>query len=286
MKTILYATDYSDNSIAALKYAHDMCVRMDAKLLVTHVGDYPTVINSKPGKSIKDLKNSRIEENNEKLEQFCKANLGEDWSKLNIKTEAIVDKSIVNGIVSKAKEVQSCLIITGMKGTSRLRKLIMGSTARNLIKEAPYPVLTIPEGTSFNEIKTIVYATDFQDQDLGAIKNLVEIAEPLHAKIKVVHVAPLKEVIDEGERKVLDEKLNKYVKYKNMELHIIYSNHIFNELKTYYGEKNADIIAMLERENNGIGKKLFYQNLLEKMKSYGKVPLMSFNAKNYGMFHL
>src|SRR5690625_7160865 len=171
---------------------------MDEKLLVKQEGDYPTVINSNPIKNIKELKNSRIEENNEKLEQFCKANLGEDWSKLNIKTEAIVDKSIVNGIVSKAKEVQSCLIITGMKGTSRLRKLIMGSTARNLIKEAPYPVLTIPEGTSFNEIKTIVYATDFQDQELGAIKNLVEFDEPLHAKIKVVHVATLKEVIEEG----------------------------------------------------------------------------------------
>lgn len=286
MKTILFATDYSDNSIAALKYAHDMCVRMDAKLLVTHVLDYPTTMDSRVEKTLMSIKKDAIEENNVKLELFCKDNLGDDWNKVKIKTEVIVDKSVVNGIISKAKEVQSCLIITGMKGASRLRKLIMGSTARKLIKEAPYPVLTIPEDTSFNEIKTIVYATDFQDQDLGAIRNLVEIAEPLHAKIKIVHVAPLKEVIDEGERKVLDEKLKKHVKYKNMELHIIYSNHIFNELKTYYGDKNADIIAMLERENNGLGKKLFYQNLLEKMKSYGKVPLMSFNAKNYGMFHL
>lgn len=286
MKTILYATDYSDNSIAALKYAHDMCVRMDAKLLVIHVVDYPAALNSKAGKSHMELEKKYLEEHHTKLEQFCKDHLDGDFDKMNIKAEAILDKSVVNGIISKAQEVQSCLIVTGMKGTSRLRKLIMGSTARNLIKEAPYPVLTIPENTSFNEVKTIVYATDFQNQDLGALNKLVEIAEPLHAKIKVVHVAPLKEVIDEGERKVLDNKLKKYVKYKNMELYIIYSNHIFKELKTYYGEKNADIIAMLERENNGLGKKIFYQNLLEKMKSYGKVPLMSFNAKNYGSFHL
>ncbi|WNH13073.1 universal stress protein [Thalassobellus suaedae] len=44
MKTILYATDYSENSELALKYAHNMSVKMKAKLLVIHVFDNPTFL--------------------------------------------------------------------------------------------------------------------------------------------------------------------------------------------------------------------------------------------------
>jgi len=44
MKTILCATDYSPNSIAALKYAYAISKKMDAGLLVIHVFDYPTAL--------------------------------------------------------------------------------------------------------------------------------------------------------------------------------------------------------------------------------------------------
>lgn len=282
MKTILYATDYSESSIAALKYAYNMCLKMNAKLLAVHIFDYPNMITSREESISQEL----LVGHQTKLNDFCKEHLGESWDKIPVKTEVIVNPSIINGIVEKAQEVQSCLIITGMKGTSRLRTIIMGSTTRDLIEEAPYPVLTIPKDAVFKEIKTIVYATDFQSQDLGAINRLVEIAEPLGAKVKIIHVCSIEDSVEEGQRKVNEEKLNKYVKYNNMELHVSCSDDIFKELQTYLTKNNADVVAMLERESSSYGKKLFYKSLVEKMKTFGEIPLMSFNAKNYGMFHL
>lgn len=282
MKTILYATDYSENSIAALKYAYNMSLKINAKLLAVHVFDYPKTISSREETISKEL----LTGHQTKLKEFCEEHLAWESDKTAVKTEVIVNPSIVNGIVEKAKEVQSCLIVTGMKGTSRLRTIIMGSTTRDLIEEAPYPVLTIPKDATYKEIKTIVYATDFQSQDLGAINRLVEIAEPLDAKVKVIHVSPIEYSVEEGERKVNEEKLNKYVKYNNMELYVSHSNDIFTELQSYLTKNNADIVAMLERESSSYGKKLFYKSLVEKMKADGRIPLMSFNAKNYGMFHL
>ncbi len=44
MKTILYATDYSENSVAALKYAHKMSEQLETRLVIAHVFDYPTVL--------------------------------------------------------------------------------------------------------------------------------------------------------------------------------------------------------------------------------------------------
>ncbi|MGB3345104.1 MAG: universal stress protein [Aequorivita sp.] len=286
MKTILYATDYSENSVAALKYAHNMCLNLKAKLWIVHVFDNPTIMQTRAEIPFPNLEKDALRGHTAKLEEFCKKHLGSNLKKMNVTIEAIMDKSAVDGIVSKSEKIQSLLIVTGMKGESKLRRLIMGSTARGLIEKAPHPVLTIPGDTSYHPIKTIVYATDFQVEDLDAIRKLAEIAKPLNAKIKIVHISPLEKPIDKGEKIELEKKVNNHVDYVNMELDILYSDDIFNELKICLDKNNADIIAMLERESTSYTSELFYRNLLKKMKSYGKIPLLSFNAKNYGMFHV
>lgn len=230
MKTILYATDYSENSVAALKYAHNMCLEIGSKLLVIHVFDNPTILQTKVKQPFPNLEKDALTGHTAKLEEFCKKHFGSDLKKINVEVEAIMDKSAVDGIVSKAEKIQSLLIVTGMKGESKLRKLIMGSTARDLIEKGPYPVLTIPGDASYNQIKTIIYATDFQEEDLDAIRKLATIAKPLNAIIKIVHISPLENIINEGEKIELEKKINNHVDYANMELDILYSDDIFNEL--------------------------------------------------------
>src|SRR5690554_4006039 len=155
MKTILYATDYSESSIAALKYAYNMSLKINAKLLAVHVFDFPKTISSRE----EDISKELLTGHQTKLTDFCEEHLAWESDNAPVKTEVIVNPSIVHGIVEKAKEVQACLIITGMKGTSRLRTMIMGSTTRDLIENAPYPVLTIPKDISYKQIKTMVYAS-------------------------------------------------------------------------------------------------------------------------------
>ena len=288
MKTILYATDYSENSVAALKYAHAMSSKMNAKLEVVHVFDYPTMLDSLSLKSedaFPDIEGDAYKKYNSKLSSFCKAHLDEELDKINVTVAAIEDKSVVNGIVSKAKEVNAFLILTGMKGGSALREVIMGNTAKHLIKRSPCPVLSIPGDTSPKLIETIVYATDFEEEDIGAIDKLTEVAKPFNAKIKIVHISSLKETIGKEEMKAIEEKIHKQIEYPKLEVVILYSDDVFNDLKIYFGNSNADLIAMLERESHGLASKIFHRDLVKRMESYGRIPLISFNAKNYSLFH-
>jgi len=286
MKTILYATDYSENSVAALKYGYAMSTRLKAQLLVIHIFDYPTFFGTKTIELLPHLEQDAFKEHTIRLEKFCKKYLERNVDKENVRVETIEDKSIVNGIISKANEIEPLLIITGIKGGSKLRELIMGNTTKCLIENAPCPVLTIPSDTSYNEIKTIVYATDFEEEDLGALNKLIEIAKPLNAKIKIVHISSLGESIGAGQKKHIEDKIHKHIDYTNLELDILYSDSIFKELKIYFRNTNADIISMLERKSNGFTSKMFHRDLVERMESYGRIPLISFNAKNYGIFHL
>ncbi|HUH29508.1 universal stress protein [Gelidibacter sp.] len=286
MKSILYATDYSESSVAALKYAHNLSLSLNAKLWVVHVFETPSIMQTKARIPFPKFEKDTFKKHTEKLEAFCKNHLGGDLEKMNIEVEAIQDKTAIDGIVSKAVDIQSLFIVTGMNSKNKLQRLIMGSTARGLVEKAPYPILTIPEDKAYNPIKTIVYATDFQQEDLDALCKLAAIAKPLDAKIKIVHICTMEKTICDIEKTQRMETIGKHVKYDNVELDVLHSDDIFTELITYSDKTNADIIGMLERESTSYTSDLFYRNLLKKMKSYGKIPLMSFNAKNYGKFHL
>jgi hypothetical protein len=233
-----------------------------------------------------DIEGDAFKKHLSKLHTFCTKNIKGELDELNIEIEAIENKSVVKGIISKANEIQAFLIITGMKGGSALREIIMGNTTKHLLKKSPCPVLTIPSHASHTQIETIVYATDFEEEDFGAIDKLTEIAKPFNALIKIVHIYPVKAMIKKRPINDIKEKIQKYIEYTNLEFDIFYSDDVFNDLRIYLGNENTDLVAMLERESNSLTSQVLHRDMVKRMESYGKIPLISFNAKNYGIFHL
>ena len=286
MKTILYATDYSENSVAALKYAHKLSEQMGTRLVVTHVFDYPTVLGTEGlDEPFPHLEESAFKSHRSKLEKFCEEHLGSVWKAPNIQLEAVENKSVVKGIISVAEEWHAYLIVTGMKGGSALREMIMGNTTKYLIEKAPCPILSIPSDASHVPIKTIVYATDFEEEDVYAIRKLTEMAGQLDAEIKVVHISTKDEYKGEMQMEWFKEMLHEKVKYKRMDFELLFTEDVFNALRIYLGDTNADLMVMLEREHKSILKKWFHQDLVKKMESYGRVPLLSFRGANHQLFY-
>ena len=289
MKTILYATDYSSNSIAALKYAYALSSKLKAKLLAVHVFDYPTLLdifNLKGEDPFPDIERDAFKKHHGKLADFCRNALGLDLQKANIHIEAIENKSVVKGIVSRAREADAFLLVTGMQGISAAREIILGHITKALLKKSPCPVLAIPAEASHTRMETMVYASDFEEEDLGALDRLTEIAKPFNAMIRVVHIVPPEDMVGEAQRKEMEDRIRKHIKYDRFELDITYSDDAFEALRIYLGKVSADLVAMLERDDKSFAAQLFHRDLVKKMESYGKVPLLSFNARHYGIFHL
>jgi nucleotide-binding universal stress UspA family protein len=282
MKTILYATDYSQNSEAALKYAYSLCKTLNTKLIVVHVFDYPTLLDDfslKGEAPFPDIERDALSTHLSKLEQFCTKVLKSDLEKLNLEVEAIEHKSVVDGIIEKVIATNAFLLLTGMKGGSHFREVIMGNTTRHLIDKSPCPVLTIPADVSHRKIETVVYATDFEKDDINDILFIAEIAEVFGANIKIIHISPLKEFDRNKLMTDFEKKVREKTMYPNIEFDIIPSDNTFEELRLYLGKVNADIIAMLERKSNDLFKKIFHRDLVKKMEFYGKIPLLSFKEK-------
>lgn len=285
MNRIICATDYSENSITALKYAYSISKKLDTNLLVTHVFNLPTLLKIEFEESFINNEKELFKQQQLKLKKFCNLHLGDDFDEMNVTIEVIENSSAFKAIISKADEIKAFMIVVGIKGTNILKE-VMGSTTRQLIDKAPCLVLAIPEHIIYKEIDTIVYATDFEaDADIEVIKKLSKVAKAFEAKIQVVHITTEKEYDVELQMNLFKDKLKKKVDYEKIKFKILVSDDVFNTLNTYLEEIDADIVVMLEREKRGFLNKLFHQDLVKKMDAYGKTPLISFNEDNFGMFH-
>lgn len=76
---MLYASDYSENSVGALKYAHAPTEQLGMRLVIIHVLDCPTVLGTKGlGEPFLHLEETAFKNHRTKLEEICKQNLETD----------------------------------------------------------------------------------------------------------------------------------------------------------------------------------------------------------------
>ena len=170
MKTILYASDYSKNSVAALKYAQKLSAMVNARLVVTHVFGHPMVTEGMVTENLPKIRKQTLIKHRAKLQDFCQQHLGGQWKTMNLQIAPVEALAILDGILAIAIDWRAELIVVGAKGQSAFQDVLLGTTTKRLIMKATCPVLAIPSRTGFTAPKTIVYATDFEQEDVYAIQ--------------------------------------------------------------------------------------------------------------------
>ena len=143
--TILFPTDYSGASEAALRYAIQLARTSSAKLLVLHV--VPPDI-SYEGVVPNDSQHTR-EADEAQLASVVEAVTGENGVECE---RRVVTGDPLAEILDVAKRETASLIVMNTTGRSGLRRLLMGSVAEAVLRKAPCPVLTFspkaePPGT-------------------------------------------------------------------------------------------------------------------------------------------
>ncbi len=280
MKTLLYATDYSENSLPAFHYAQMLSESLKARLYVLHVFDMKATFISTVSLTYAKREEIVLREQAEKLEKFCKKHSGE-----NVMADSLLpvvhENSIPSaGILEKVESLNAEMIIIGTKGSSLLQDLFMGSTASNLISDSYIPVLAVPSVSGVRPIEKIVYATAFEEADILAVRKLVALAGAIDAEIKLVHITNKKEYAGEDQMAWFREMLENKVDYPMITFDLLFSEDISGTLLDYVRKEGGDLIVMLERESPNFLQRLWRQDTVKKVKMQLELPLLSFHKKN------
>lgn len=278
MKTILYATDRTDQSVPMLHYAYELSIRFKANLVVLYVHRLPPLrvaVTRRP----EHIEFKVVKEQTEILSAFCEKHLGSGTDSGKVRFEVIVKDSILNGILEVSNKLSSDLILIGRKEKYTDRGIFAGDIGQGLLKRSTCPVLIAPNHSNSVSIETVVYATDFEEADIQALKKLVPIAEEVNAKIHVVHIASRELYEGKDRMESFKEMLSDQVDYQNLEFNVIFSDNIVKEIDSYSKSINADIIALLHREDKGFFKNLFNKSVVTQLEDYISIPLLSFNKE-------
>lgn len=278
MKAILYATDYSQNSVAALRLANELAIKLEAKLIVMHVFDIPISLASPVSITYLNKEKKLFVEHKTKLKSFYRKHLSDFLDENMITFVVHEDGSVHDGILEKAFKFDIDLIVVGTKGASQIKEFILGSTAKNLIRKSSCPVLAVPEKSTMISPKKIVYATDFEQADIFAIKRLVKIAEIFNAEIKVVHITSKKEYAGPDQMEWFKEVLAEKLAYDKLEFAFIFSDAIFEELVGYLEDSQTDVLAMLERKESTFYQKYLQTDMVKKMLKTINIPVLSYSV--------
>jgi len=141
IKTILYPTDFSEGSAFALQYAVDLAKRYGAKLYLFHViydvakGAGWYVPHASMDELYKDIEKGAKKE----LERFSI----EELRGLKNMERVVVTGVPHDEIIKFVKKNKIDLIVMGSHGKKGMDRILFGSTASNVVRFAPCPVLTV-----------------------------------------------------------------------------------------------------------------------------------------------
>ena len=144
LKKILYPTDFSEYSLAALPYAVRLTQQNDAELFCVHVvempqeeyltSEYMVPLNVPHVPEDKVLRNARA-----RMERFMAENL----SGIDRVTSRVLKGIPFIEIIRYAREQSIDLIVIGTHGHSALAAMLLGTVAEKVVRKAPCPVLTV-----------------------------------------------------------------------------------------------------------------------------------------------
>ncbi|MBZ5720018.1 MAG: universal stress protein [Acidobacteriia bacterium] len=191
LKNVLFTTDFTSASVAALPYVTALAGWYGAKIVVVHCVEPEPVLSMPMEPMPQDMdfnwRNAKI-----KMGEFLRSRPLEGTAHETLVLQG--DLWPVLEDVIRRHEID--LIVLGTHGREGIKKLVMGSSAEQIFRRAACPVLTvgpkaIHPSVRFENWKHILFATDFSAGSLGALPYALSLAEENQAALTLLHMISL-----------------------------------------------------------------------------------------------
>lgn len=275
MKTILFPTDFSENAVHASRYAGMMAKLFDANVILLHVYHIPMVPAYNTSFEVKDA----VSQNENEIKQQLQTFATEFRMDSNLASERIIQKVEYGFASEKTIEIANSMnvdmIVMGTKGASNMLDKWLGTHAQDVMAKAECPVFTIPNDVSIEFPQRILYAADFKDDEIHAVQKVLDIAKPLGATCKVVHIhEEFEPNIGHAVEETIKE-LEQNFKEDDVTVQQFHRDDTIEGLETYMKTYEPDILALAIHEKSFLDN-IFSTSISEHFIQEAKIPILTF----------
>ena len=287
MKKILVPTDFSEQAKYALDFAVQLANRNGGTVILLNVVDYPglstvwmgglnVIGGSEPPVDNIDetFINNLLEKSREELAEWIRQSGG--------KESAIVPKvQIGNPYFCIAEEIETGkvdLVIMGTRGISGFEELLIGSTTDKVVRLSKCPVITIRQQKEADQIKDIVFASNFEEKQDLVVENLLKLHHLLGATLHLVKInTPVNFQSNQVMKREMDDFVEKYT-LRDFTVNL-YSDFTEEDGITHFSEeRDADMIALGTHGRTGL-MHLLSGSIAEDVVNHAKRPVWTCRIK-------
>ena len=185
---ILCATDFSAHSVSVLAHAAAIARRYRSKLYLGHI--IPTdVYRSVPA----EVMTEALTQTRGYAQDAMRNQLTLEYLQ-GLPTEPVIrEGSVVLELLKLADEVKASILVIGTRAHHGLERLLEGSVAEEVFRQAPCPVLVVPpavEEQSGVPVRRVLFPTSFSENSLRAAPYAFSLARRHRARLILLHVLP------------------------------------------------------------------------------------------------
>jgi nucleotide-binding universal stress UspA family protein len=284
MKNILVLTDFSENASHSAEWGIILSRKLQANIILYNTFLTAVVV---PNYSGGPLATDELIE----LQDESKRKL----KKLANQLHAIIDKadpadykpvvqcllgegSLGNNIreIIDAKDIE--LIVMGAPTESTMERILLGSSVSDVIEKTNCPALVVPQNADLKKLHRIVFATDFSEADIKAVRYLVMLGKLFNYELEIIHVdVPGTKGVHTREEEIGFIEQIAQLKYPRITYRDIRGKDVVDRLNRICTERETDVLALMHHQHSFFSR-LFQKSTTKMALAKQKIPLLIFSS--------
>lgn len=277
MKRILVPTDFSEFADKALQTAVAIAQKSGAELFLLNANEM--AVAALPIAEYyyydKEKEQSYLQMVNESLDKTLQR-IASDMDLGDVKISTLVESGLLVDVVEEVcKREQIDLVVMGTQGATGTKEMLVGSNTEKVVRNAPCPVLSVPN-KAYSGFGTIVFPTTLRPDQATAFKKLAMMQQVFDGKIHLLylnnpaHLPNDEAIVNRKDEMVSDAGL------KNVEIFMGEQN-VFDEenaILQFAKNQNADMIVMATHQRKGLSH-LFLGSITEDTVNHSDIPVLA-----------
>src|SRR5258708_11723 len=188
IRTIVVATDCSETSDRALRYADRIASHSGATVVAVYGAPFSTSTVEGLGVAAAFTSHDDREQMMLPVRHCIEESLGRMLSPATARAIIVADQTPSEAIVTAAEERDADLIVIGSRERSRIARAILGSVTLSVLQASARPVLIVRERGCDRELRHIVCPFKNTPQSIAATRLAKELADVSGAELRLLHV--------------------------------------------------------------------------------------------------
>lgn len=282
MDTLLALVREPDDAKELVRFSMNLASDLSLNLKLLYVQDPVDYPFGGPG--LTGEASVRIEINMEDLIKDAEQKLTkfmEEYAKNNVAVEISTETGIIKPIIEKLLADKRINMLV-QESSDEDGFWTQNSTYMDIARNIKCPVWMIPEKSEYRSFGEIIYATDYQEEDLGTLQKLIGLTHTFSPNITALHITQSMDFEVRIKKAGFQEMVYMKTGYDRVRVDSLMErggDDIGQMIKQYASQINADLIVVL-KENRPFIDRLFTSSVTRKIIQKSEVPVLIFHGQD------